>query len=429
MSLPSEHPIRQRLFNESHARPYAELSIPLQVSYLVLLTGEVSPADECKHLGELAQQHDKAPPSKGAKHYDAQFAEFSVKWEKHTEFSSYVFFSKKHCARPFSAKAIDLVPTAWLKAIKGQLLVAQHIELMPASENKFDQKAVSALFQADSLVGSFVGGTAAEAWTDFRLKRDGFSHVLVLNNSLTEQTTSRLIQHLLELETYRMLALLGFPLVEKYGKVITEMGQSLTDLTQRMTRTESLEEEHALLRELTTLEANIEQIIAATSYRFSATQAYKSIVMDRLQGIRENRIEGRQMLSRYLERRFQPAMNACDSVSSRLESLSNRVARASQILMARVDLALASQNRDLLNSMNRRAQIQLRLQQTVEGLSIAAISYYIVGLMAYLAKALKAIDLPINVDLFVGGSIPLVVLSIWFAVRQVKRRLITDPPR
>ena len=222
---------------------------------------------------------------------------------------------------------------------------------------------------------------------------------------------------------------MGFPLVEKYGKVITEMGQSLTDLTQRMTRTESLEEEHALLRELTTLEANIEQIIAATSYRFSATQAYKSIVMDRLQGIRENRIEGRQMLSRYLERRFQPAMNACDSVSSRLESLSNRVARASQILMARVDLALASQNRDLLNSMNRRAQIQLRLQQTVEGLSIAAISYYIVGLMAYLAKALKAIDLPINVDLFVGGSIPLVVLSIWFAVRQLKRRLTTDPPR
>ena len=221
-----------------------------------------------------------------------------------------------------------------------------------------------------------------------------------------------------------MLALLGLPFVAEHGKNITDMGKRLTDITQRLNGTETLEEERALLEEITELEANIERVIAATSYRFSATKAYKAIVLDRVTSIRENRIEGRQMLSRYLERRFMPAMNACESLASRLENLSRRVARASQILMARVDLALESQNRDLLNSMDKRAQLQLRLQETVEGLSIAAITYYVVGLMTYVAKSVKAAGIPINTDLFVGASIPFILVGIWFAVRRIKNRLI-----
>ncbi|PHS70126.1 MAG: hypothetical protein COB22_08360 [Cycloclasticus sp.] len=424
MTLPTEHPLRHRLFNELHARPYAELTIPVQVSYLVLLTADVSVQTECEHLRVLAEQYAITPPLDAATHFDADFGRFAIKWEKHSEFSSYSFYANKPCEKPFACKVIDQVPEQWLKDIQGEMLVAQHIDILAADESKLSQQDISNLFQEDSLVGSYVGGTAAQAWTDFRLQKDGFSQLLVLNNCLTPHTTSRLIQHLLELETYRMLALLGLPLVSQYNQQISDMGQSLTDLTQRMTDTSNIDEERALLENLTFLEANIERLIAATSYRFSATKAYKSIVNDRLQRIRENRIEGRQMVSRYLERRFEPAMHACESTSSRLESLSVRIARASQILMARVDLALESQNQDLLNSMNKRAKLQLRLQETVEGLSIAAISYYIVGLVGYLGKALKEIDVPINIDLFVGASIPVVLLSVWFGVRKVKKHLI-----
>jgi len=427
MTLPAEHPLRYRLFNESHARPYAELSAPLQVSFLVLLTGELPANNECQHLRALAERYAVAPPIDGTTHYNADFGRFSIRWEKHTEFSSYSFYSNKECSTPFSCKVIDEVPDEWLQAIQGQLLVAQHIEILSFDDAKLSQQDISNLFQEDSLVGSFVGGTAAEAWTDFRLQKDGFSRVLVLNKELTPQTTSRLVQHLLELEAYRMLALLGLPLVDKYGKVITDMGQQLTDLTQRMSSTQTLEEERVLLDELTTLEAKIEKIIAATSYRFSATKAYESIVVDRLSRVRENRIDGRQMLSRYLERRFQPAMNACESVATRLETLSRHVARATQILMARVNLALESQNRDLLNSMDRRAKLQLRLQETVEGLSIAAISYYVVGLMSYLIKAAKAAGVPINADLSVGVSIPIVIIAVWLGVRKVKKKLLNSP--
>lgn len=426
MRLPLDHPLRLSLFNESHARPYAKLSVPLQVSYLVLLTGEVTPEQECEHLRILAERYAVAPPINSAMHYDADFGSFSIKWEKHTEFSSYSFFAKKRSNQPFETYVIDEIPESWLQAIKGKLLVAQHIDVLECTDQQLCQRALVDLFQEDSLVGSLVGGAAAEVWTDFRLKKDGFSRILVLNNSLTPQTTSRLVQHLLELEAYRMLALLGFPLVAKYGKKITTMGQSLTDLTQRMSNTITLEEERDLLDELTSLEANIERIIAATSYRFSATNAYNLIVDDRLQRLRENRIDGRQMFSRYLERRFKPAMNACGSVSSRLESLSVRVARVSQILMARVNLALESQNRDLLNSMDKRAKLQLRLQETVEGLSIAAISYYVVSLMRYVAKSIRAIGINVDIDIFVGASIPLVIFGTWMSARHIKKRLMNS---
>jgi uncharacterized membrane-anchored protein len=221
-----------------------------------------------------------------------------------------------------------------------------------------------------------------------------------------------------------MLALLALPLVEQYSKPLREMGQRLTNITQRMSSTQTLQEEHELLEDLTSLEANIEQIIASTSYRLSATKAYRSIVSDRFKRIRETRIEGRQMLSRYLERRFQPAMNASESIASMLESLSVHISRASQILMARINLAVESQNQKLLNSMDKRAKLQLRLQGTVEGLSIAAISYYIVGLVGYLAKALKEMGASINIDLFVGASIPIVLLSMWVGVRKVKKHLV-----
>jgi uncharacterized membrane-anchored protein len=425
MVLPTEHPLRHLLFNEIHARPYADLTVPVQVSYLVVLTADVSAQTECNHLRILAEQYAVTPPLSGATHFDADFGRFAIKWEKHSEFSSYSFYANKSCEKPFACKVIEQVPEKWITDIQGEMIVAQHIDILSSEESKLSQQDISEIFQEDSLVGSYVGGTAAQAWTDFRLQKDGFNQVLVLNNCLTSHTTSRLIQHLLELETYRMLALLGLPLVSKYNKQITDMGQSLTDLTQRMTDTNNIEEERALLEDLTSLEATIERLIAATSYRFSATKAYKSIVDDRLQRIRENRIEGRQMLSRYLERRFEPAMHSCESTSSRLENLSVRIARASQILMARVDLALESQNQDVLNSMNKRAKLQLRLQETVEGLSIAAISYYIVGLAGYLGKALKEFGVPINIDLFVGASIPIVLLGVWLSVRKVKKHLVS----
>lgn len=426
MNQLNEHPLRCRLFNEAHTRPYALIAVPARLSHLVLLTGEIQPDKECSHIGELAERYGVTPPVANATHFSADFGAFSVKWERHTEFSSYTFYSENEISEPFEKPVIESVPEEWLAGLEGKLLVAQHVELRRAGDEKDNLEWLQSHFWKESLVGSRVADSAATVWTDFRLQKDGFSQLLIFDQKMTAHQAGRLVQHLLEMESYRMLAMLGFPLVEQYGPKITEIGKSLTELTQEMTSASSLEEERRLLEKLTSLEADIELVSAATSYRFGATRAYRAIVHDRIERLLGGRIAGVQMVSKYLERRFLPAMNACDSVAGRLENLSRRIARASQILVARVDLALESQNRDLLHSMNRRARLQLRLQETVEGLSIAAISYYIVGLVGYLAKAGKAAGMPYEPDLLVGGSIPLVVVGVWMGVRKIKKRLTKD---
>jgi uncharacterized membrane-anchored protein len=81
------------------------------------------------------------------------------------------------------------------------------------------------------------------------------------------------------------------------------------------------------------------------------------------------------------------------------------------------------QNRQLLASMDRRARLQLRLQETVEGLSIAAITYYVVGLVGYAAKALKAAGTPVDAELASGIAIPIVAVLAALGVRYVRRTI------
>jgi uncharacterized membrane-anchored protein len=181
--------------------------------------------------------------------------------------------------------------------------------------------------------------------------------------------------------------------------------------------------ERKLLDELMKLSSEIEDVAAATTYRFSAARAYYALVLRRVEELREQRVEGLQTLSEFVDRRLAPAMRTCEAVSERLETLSRRVSRASQLLRARVEIQLEAQNRDLLESMNRRAHLQLRLQQTVEGLSVAAITYYLASLVGYLAKGAKAVGLPVDSDLATAAAIPLVALATWLGLRRLHRHL------
>ncbi|HVC10220.1 MAG TPA: DUF3422 family protein, partial [Burkholderiales bacterium] len=107
----------------------------------------------------------------------------------------------------------------------------------------------------------------------------------------------------------------------------------------------------------------------------------------------------------------------------RLLELSERVARASALLATRVGVARERQNQDLLASMDRRASLQLRLQETVEGLSVAAITYYVVSLVGYAAKAREAAGVRINPAVAIGVAIPVVAVLAGLGVRYVRRRI------
>jgi uncharacterized membrane-anchored protein len=227
------------------------------------------------------------------------------------------------------------------------------------------------------------------------------------------------VQRLLEIETYRMMALLAFPLASEVGPALTRAEGALAAITERTTRV-SAEDEAALLDDLTRLAAEIERSEATSRFRFGAAQAYYRLVRQRIGELREQRIPGVQTIAEFMDRRLAPAMATCESTARRQEELSARIARASQLLRTRVDVALERQNQSLLESMDRRAKLQLRLQQTVEGLSIAAITYYAAGLVGYVGKAGKALGVPLDVDVAVAVAIPVIAFALWRGLRRLR---------
>jgi len=415
-----DHPLRAALNAEVHSRPFASLQSPQRISHLALLSGEGAAERERRHVAGLCESRGVAGPSPDANHFYCDLGAFRLKWERHTEFSTYTFFvAGPFSGGPFAGRAIERPPREWLAGLPGDVLVAVHLELLPASAPAPDAAALQTVYGHDSINGSLVSGAAAAVWMDFRVQDDGFARILLHDVSLKPRQAGRLVQRLLEIETYRMMALLAFPIAKRQSAGLAVVGERLTGITGRLIGIEDVDAERRLLDELMTLSSEIEDVAAATTYRFSAARAYYALVLRRVEELREQRVEGLQTLSEFVDRRLAPAMRTCEAVAERLETLSRRVARASQLLRARVDIQLEAQNRDLLESMNRRVRLQLRLQQTVEGLSVAAITYYLASLVGYLAKGVKAFGVTLDPEVGTAAAIPLLALAVWYGLRRL----------
>jgi uncharacterized membrane-anchored protein len=421
---PPDHPLRYALTNEVHARPFAVLRPPECASHLAVVTGEAGAEDERARLAELCARYTVNPPPEDASHFSADFGPFRLKWERHTEFSTYTVFRQGPFEEPFAKPALSLIPPDWLDGVPGERLAAVHVAIEARDAPARPSDALAADFVLETLCASLVGEGAATAWTDFRIHQDGFGRILIRDEGLTDRRAGRLVQRLLEIETYRTFALLALPVAREIAPHITRIERELAEIADAIGKIGGLDDERRLLDRLTGLSAEIERLSAASNYRFTAARAYYALVKARLQELRERRVEGFQTIAEFMDRRLAPAMRTCESVAARQEDLSRRLTRAANLLRTRVDVAVEAQNRDLLASMDRRARLQLRLQQTVEGLSVVAISYYLVGLAAYAVKAAEAAGLPLSTDLAVGIAIVPVVALVWYMVRRVKRMVV-----
>ena len=419
------HPLRDELDREFHARPFERLKTPSLISHLALLSGpgrEAIDRDRAQ-IADLCNHYGVAPPTPGAVHLSVDCGPFRLKWERHSEFSAYTFIALAEGAEPFADPPIGQLPPNWLAGLAGELLVATHLDLRREPNPPLMLEQLQTLLGAGLLNGCRVADDAATVWSDFRVYLDGFTRILVIDRSLRETQAGRLVQRLLNIETYRIMAMLAFPLARQTGAEITRIEERLADLTDHMNQRAGLEQDHALLAELSELAAEMERITAATTYRFGASRAYDTLVERRIDELREARLPGVQTLREFMDRRLSPALRTVASVRERQESLSTRISRAANLLRTRVDVALEQQNRDLLQSMNRRAQLQLRLQETVEGLSVVVLSYYLVGLVSYALKALNKMGLPLNPELLTGIAIPVVIVAVGWGMHRMRRNL------
>ncbi len=426
-----EHPLRHALTEELHARPFARLEAPQWATHLALLSGEDAAQTDHGHVAALCRRFDRPPPGETETYYLVDLGAFQLRWERHTEFSSYTFFTRPGAASEvggpdrFAKTALDAVPSDWLEGLAGELLVGTHLILDPRGAAQPEADSLAEIFGTDNLAGSLVSDAAAAAFLDFRIHGDGFGRILVCDQGMRPRQAGRLIQRLHEIETYCALALLALPMARRYGRELSEAGARLSEMTGRLAGPGGLEDERRLLGTLTELSAEVERIAAVANYRFGAARAYYTLVRRRVEELRETRVKGLQTVEEFLERRLAPAMRTCQATAERLDTLSVRLSRTGELLRTRVDIQLEAQNSALLRSMDRRARLQLRLQQTVEGLSVAAISYYLVGLLSYALKAAKVAGLPLDPALWTGLSVPVVVgvltVGLWRLRRSMER--------
>jgi uncharacterized membrane-anchored protein len=435
-TLPPDHPQRLALADEAHARPPEPLAAPARATYVAVLVDPEARERELAHLAALCERFGAPSPGAGATHFSAQLGEvLRLKWERHGEFSGYTFFLPGLSPEPFSQPPVAALPPGWLAGVPGSTIVAAHAKLVSVGSEMPDAAFLARHFNGNIVVGSEIGDGAGLAFTDFRVHADGFARFLVLDRSFTPRQAGRTLQRLFEIEVYRLLALLALPIARRQSPRIVAIEKSLGALTEAIAQntaqntalTDALSQgghdDETMLQELTRLAAEVESGLAASQFRFGACRAYFELVSTRIGELREQRLTGLQTIEEFMARRFTPAVATCNTVSQRLHDLSERVSQASALLSTRVDIARERQNQALLASMDRRAKLQLRLQQTVEGLSIAAITYYMAGVIGYLAKGLKAGGARIDPDLIVGLAIPLVAVLLLLGLRRARKKI------
>jgi uncharacterized membrane-anchored protein len=432
LMFPPDHALRITLAEEVHARPPEPVRAPARASYVAVIVSADDRARELAHIATLCNKHGVLPPGAGATHFRAQFGGLRLKWERHGEFSGYTVIAEELAGKPFSQVAAGELSGGWLATVPGVTLAAVHVEMSTAllgAPIAMPAPVLAEAFDNQIVVGAGIADDAAQVYTDFQL-HNGCTRFLIVNQGLTERQAGRTLQRLFEIEAYRMLALLALPIARRQSPRIVQIETSLATLTDGIATDQRVDsnndgkpDDEKLLHELTRLAAEVESGLAASQFRFGACRAYFELVTRRIEELRETRLPGMQTIEEFMARRFTPAVDTCTTVSQRLHDLSERVAQASSLLSTRVNIARERQSQALLASMDRRAKLQLRLQQTVEGLSVAAICYYVAGLVGYLAKGLKAGGLRIEPDVAVAVTIPIVAVGVVLAVRRARRRI------
>ncbi|RIK84272.1 MAG: DUF3422 domain-containing protein [Hyphomicrobiales bacterium] len=407
------HGERPGALGEVHARPHPLIASPRLLVQLAFMTEGGSGVDQAV-LAALSRRLGIAPPDKSARHHAMRWGRGSLNWERHTEFSTYLWETP---LSPRTGRPVDESPFGNGFSPPGAVISGVRVEIRKWTEAT---ERLVADFDPASLSYSVVENGKAAAITDFRQDGDGLTRILILDRGLSPARVGALSQRLIEIETYRTLAMLGLPLAQSLSPRIRRIEDRLAALTGEM-RASGPDRSQEQLAALTEIAAELEADAAASLYRFGASRAYHGIVEERLEALQETPVPGYETWAGFLQKRVAPAMRTCRSVEERQANLSRKLARAATLLRTWVDVELERQNRDLLSSMNRRARLQLRLQQTVEGLSVAAVSYYVIGLIGYLAKGAQPLGIALAPELVMAAAVPVVVLALWLVVRRIRR--------
>jgi uncharacterized membrane-anchored protein len=409
------HAERDAVLDELHARPFEPIRPPCRAIRFAFLTDLAQMNADAGALRRFCADNLLGELPAGAKHQRVAFPGAVLRWEQHSEFTTYTWILD-------GADGAGPHPPAIVASTMAQIgqpgphLVSIDLRL----EAPDPARDITQALDPASLAASQVLGGHASIATDFKADGDGFVRFRIEDRGLTPIEAGGLVLRMLEIETYRCFALLGLPLSRRITPTVRDAENRLTGIMSVMSTSSGLDTNRELLDEITSLAARIEAEAATANYRFAASAAYDGIVQQRLAVIGEKSFGGWPTLAEFLARRLNPAMRTCQTLNTRLLDLNNKLTRAANLLRTRIDVEIEQQNRDLLAAMSERARLQLRLQQTVEGLSVAAISYYVASLLHYMFESASHYW-PIDATVATGISIPFVVIVLAILLSRIKR--------
>lgn len=423
-----DHPLRYALSNELHARPFPVLTAPCRAAYLAIKPETDAAARDREadraHLIALLDRFGAPHPQPGATHYFGEIGRHKLKWESHTEFVTYTIFGDGVADRPFDAATFSVFPEDWLAAAPGVRITSALVRVELLGDDAAIVDKVDGWFVPESLAISRVLDDAAVMAGDFRIDEAGHMRFAVFIRPGTgPRRAGRIVQRVCEIETYKAMSMLGLARVRSMGAQMGGIDQTLTRLMGDMAGGDTPADK--TLKSLLAVSSELENLITQSSFRFGATGAYEAIVNQRIEILREAHFEGRQTWGEFMMRRFDPAMRTVKATEARLHAMSERAARAGSLLGTRVDVDRSAQNQELLESMDRRADLQLRLQKTVEGLSVVAISYYAVNLATYMLAPFGA-ELGLSKVIITALATPLVIGLVWLLIRRIRRSMEHD---
>jgi uncharacterized membrane-anchored protein len=440
---PYDHPLRTVLHEEVHARPPVALwprDRILNQAFLLKGNDRQQQLDWINAISEKTKQ--PIDPNHGQTFRIIELRpapqRVIIKWELHGEFSSISTIVQQK----------DLIAEAPIKtrpALENEvneLLSKLSIKPMheagglriSAIDIAFEDRGlfkeadeVSSLFSGNTLIGSTIlTNKKAQLWTDLQVNEDGYISYLVPHAGMGSRQAGRVARRITEVEIYRMASMLAFPVAKSLSGPLRNAEAELSELSKEISMAQNQEsvathQDGEFLERISTLASKIEEWISEHGLRFTAAEAYSQLAAKNLEELSEASLPGVQTLSEFMERRFAPAMSTCSWTQRRLRELSDRISRTTQILRTRIEFVNESQTQELLASMDRRAKIQLRLQETVEGLSVLVLTYYAVSLIIYMAKGVKELGLMVPAELIGGASAPIIAYGI-YALNKLRKK-------
>jgi uncharacterized membrane-anchored protein len=414
------HPQYRELHAELLARPFPVVSGQVVVSHRAILFSEDESTAHRAAVAALAD-HEKVVANSeenGCRILRLGAAELRI--ELHAEFTTFTVFAPQ-TGLPFSESAMDQLPQGWLDGIPGRVIAAVEIasELVSAGDagTAKTMERVLDFFGQERIVGGWVVERVASVWSHFRPDERGATRFLVQIHRLTSGRYGRLLQRLVEIETYRMAAMLSLPLARE---ILPEIQTLETRHIRLVKRIGEIGEDDgvAQLDDLAGLLLATEALKLRSGSRFSLTENYAKIVTSRIRELREEPVPGYQTIGEFFDRRLVESMRNFKSTEAELESLSDSLQATTQLLRTAVEV---HRENPLIPATDQAPRTSPpKWQRHLDVILAVLLTYCLANLLKLVVEGIRVIGIPLNSALVTTLALPFLGYAVWRALQHAK---------